>query len=96
MTANRVKPSPVRVTAIVGSKYHGAKSLKTQAVDMAQVEMPRQDEESLGRQAKTILMETLYRAHYRHASHLLYWSCSRCRAERQLFHEMGMVIIRQN
>ena len=55
-----------------------------------------QDEESHARQAKTVSMDTLYRAHYNSHRRIFYWSCSRCRAERELFRDMGIEIIRES
>ena len=70
--------------------------LKTKVQRMENVEVPRQDEESLARQAKTVSMDSLYRAHYGSHRRIFYWSCSQCRAERKLFEALGIEIIRQS
>ena len=96
MTANRAKPSPDRVSAISGVQQRRAKSLKLKAVALTQVEVPRQDEEALARQAKTVSMGSLYRVHYLSHRGILYWSCSQCRAEREFYEALGMEITREN
>ncbi len=63
---------------------------------MENVEVLRQDEESLARQAKSVPMSSLYRVHYNSHRRIFYWSCSRCRAERELFRDMGIEIIRES
>ena len=63
---------------------------------MENVEAPREDEESMARQAKSVSMSSLYRAHYNSHRRIFYWSCSRCRAERELFRDMGIAITHEN